>query len=167
MPSATDIMKVVPTFLFSVIMSSAFLPPVQAQETTLVAKGPIVIDVLGGVDWMRCSVGQVWDNGTCAGAALLIPFGSIEPLVTRIQQNIGAEWRLPSRGELERLVVLNSEPPMINQTIFPQTYPGLYWTSDTNRLRSNAYWAVNFFTGHSYGRADASQEFALRLVRHR
>lgn len=167
MPRAANIMKAGLCFILSVSMWSANPPSVQAQETTLVAKGPIVIDVLGGLDWMRCSIGQVWDNGICAGSVLLIPFVSVEPVIAQVQQNIGPEWRLPSREELERLIALNPEPPMINRAAFPETYPGLYWTRDTNWLMSHAHWGVNFFTGHSYGRADGNQEFALRLVRPR
>lgn len=164
---ASNIMKAGFCFILSVSMWSANPPSAQAQETTLVAKGPIVIDVLGGLDWMRCSIGQVWDNGICVGSVLIIPFASVDPVIAQVQQNIGPEWRLPSRAELERLIVLNPAPPMINRAAFPETYPGLYWTRDTNWLMSNAHWGVNFFTGHSYGRADGNQAFALRLVRTR
>jgi len=167
MPGAANIKNAVVCFILSVGLLNVVPLSVQAQEPTFVSKGPIVIDVSGGLDWMRCSIGQVWENDTCVGSALLVPFGSVEPLITRAQRNIGPDWRLPSREELERLIVVNPDPPMINQNVFPNTYPGLYWTGDTNWLMPHAHWSLNLFTGHAYGRANKNQTFAVRLVRPR
>ncbi len=167
MPGVANINAAILCFMISIGMVNLALRPAQAQETTFVAKGPIVIDVLGGLDWMRCSIGQVWENDSCVGSALLVRFGAVDSLIERAQRNIGPDWRLPTREELERLIAANPEPPMINQNVFPNTYSGLYWTSDTNWLMPHAHWSINFFTGHAYGRADENRTFAVRLVRPR
>lgn len=167
MLGAANIKNAFVFFFMSVGILTADPLPTHAQETTFVAKGPIVIDVLGGLDWMRCSIGQVWENDTCVGSALLVPFASVASLIERAERNIGPGWRLPSREELERLIVINPEPPMIDQNVFPNTYPGLYWTGDTNWLMSNAPWSINFFTSYAYGRADEGRSVAVRLVRPR
>ena len=167
MPGAANIKNAVVCFILSVGLLNVGPLSAQAEEPTFVVKGPIVIDVLGGLDWMRCSIGQVWENDTCVGSVLLVPFASIDSLIARAQRNIGPDWRLPSREELERLIVVNAGPPMINQTVFPNTYPSLYWTGDTNWLMPHEHWSINFFTGYAYGRADENRNFAMRLVRPR
>lgn len=167
MMGAANIKTAFLRIIVSVGMLTVDPRPAHAQETTFVAKGPIAIDVLGSLDWMRCSIGQVWENDTCVGSALLVGFGSVDTLIARAERNIGPGWRLPSREELERLIAVNLEPPMIDQNVFPNTYPGLYWTGDTNWLMSHAPWSVNFFTGYAYGRAHENRTFAVRLVRPR
>jgi hypothetical protein len=136
----------------------------QGHETTLVAQDPIVIDVMGGLDWMRCSIGQVWDGDRCSGKTLLIPYTTVDEVIFRIQSNTGDGWRLPTLNELERLVVEQSSPPMIATGIFPDTYQGLYWTSDINWIVRDRWWGVNFYTGHRYGRVTGDQTLAVRLV---
>ena len=34
------------------------------------AREHLVIDLQNGVEWMRCSAGQVWNGSSCEGAAL-------------------------------------------------------------------------------------------------
>ncbi|AGI68532.1 putative DUF1566 family protein [Octadecabacter antarcticus 307] len=136
----------------------------QSHDTTLIAKGPIVIDVIGDLDWMRCSIGQVWDENQCSGTPLLMPFTAVDEIISRIQSNTGGGWRLPTLDELERLVVDQASPPMIDTEVFPDTYRGLYWTNDVNWIIRDRWWGVNFYTGHRYGRATGNQTFAVRLV---
>ena len=136
----------------------------QGHETTLVAQGPIVMDVMGGLDWMRCSIGQVLNEERCSGKPLLIPYATVDEVISRIQSNTGSRWRLPTLNELERLVVEKDSPPMIATGIFPDTYQGLYWTSDINWIVRERWWGVNFYTGHRYGRVAGDQTLAVRLV---
>ena len=136
----------------------------QGHETTLVAQGPIVMDVMGGLDWMRCSIGQVWNGDSCSGKPLLILSSTVDEVISRIQSNTGNGWRLPTLNELERLLVEQDSPPMIATEIFPDTYQGLYWTSDINWIVRKRWWGVNFYTGHRYGRVAGHQTLAVRLV---
>lgn len=159
-------MKIVLTLLLSMIATGHDAQPAKAQNITiLVPKGPIVIDPMVGLNWMRCSIGQVWENGKCDGTPILVPFAVTEAIITRTTSSMGDGWRLPTRNELQRLVVDQANPPMINQDIFLETHPGIYWSADQNWLLPNNFWVVNFFTGHTYGRARKNQKFAVRLVR--
>jgi len=132
-----------------------------------IAKGPIVIDVLAGLEWMRCSIGQVWSDGACVGEPLRGPYRMAQATLERAEASSGPGWRLPTRAELRELIEMNAKPPMIDETDFPETYAGSYWTGDNNRLLRGNHWVVNFYTGQSYGRALREQVFAVRLVRDR
>lgn len=132
-----------------------------------IAKGPVVIDVMAGLEWMRCSIGQVWSDGTCVGAPLRGPYSMAQATLERAEASSGPGWRLPTRNELRELVQMNAAPPMIEGGDFPETHAGGYWTSDKNRFLRGSQWVVNFYTGQSYGRALREQVFAVRLVRER
>jgi len=110
---------------------------------------------------------------TCAFACLAL---SVQPVnannsktavLERTLASSGEGWRLPTRKELRELIEVQSEPPMINPKHFPATHAGSYWTADNNQLLANGHWVVNFYTGHSYGRAPKTQSFAIRLVKDR
>jgi len=142
--------------------------PVNANNSkTYFTKGPIAIDVIGKLEWMRCSIGQVWNEGTCVGEPMQLPFASVSAVLERTLASSGEGWRLPTRKELRELIEVQSEPPMINPKHFPATHAGSYWTADNNQLLANGHWVVNFYTGHSYGRAPKTQSFAIRLVKDR
>lgn len=142
----------------------------EADIPVLLADGPVAIDLLGGIEWMRCSVGQAWDGTTCTGEALHLSLVEAQEVIARLDargDEEGSGWRLPSRDELERLVLRRETPPMIDLRIFPETLPEAYWTGEPNRFSKKNHWSVNFFTGQSYGRSFAFQPLAVRLVRER
>lgn len=134
---------------------------------TFVERGPVVLDVMGKLEWMRCSIGQVWVDDRCDGNPLLAPFASGEAIIARAAASSGEGWRIPTRTEMERLLVSGGTPPLINNRVFPDTYRGGYWTADANWLLAGSRWIVNFNSGFSYGRALPRQSFAFRLVRDR
>jgi hypothetical protein len=137
------------------------------QDFRFLVRGPIAIDLLGGVEWMRCSIGQVWVDGRCEGEVLRAPYASAAAVIERAAASSGAGWRLPTLDELFRLVQMQETPPMIDNDIFPDTHLGSYWTSDENRFLAGNQWVVNFNTGYRHGRALHRQFFAFRLVRDR
>ena len=148
------------------VMGAAQAVSAQGSSGRMV-KGPVVIDLLEGLEWMRCSVGQVWSSGTCRGTVLKAPLAAADDVILRASRSSGEGWRLPTRKELTRLAEMNDTPPMINTTQFPGTYRGSYWTSDRNRLLRRNHWVVNFNTGHAYARALPRQMLVFRLVRDR
>jgi len=147
---------------------AAVAPGVRAQDgITFVERGPVVLDVLGKLEWMRCSIGQVWADGRCDGDPLLAPFTAGEAIIARATASSGEGWRIPTRAEMERLLVSGHTPPLIDSRVFPDTYQGGYWTADANWLLAGSRWIVNFNSGFSYGRALPRQSFSFRLVRDR
>lgn len=140
----------------------------RAQDgITFVERGPVVLDIMGKLEWMRCSIGQVWADGRCDGDPLLAPFAAGEAIIARAAASSGEGWRIPTRAELERLVVSGDTPPLIDSRMFPDTHRGGYWTVNANWLLAGSRWVVNFNSGFSYGRALQRQSFAFRLVRNR
>jgi hypothetical protein len=137
------------------------------SSKTYLTKGPIAVDVMEGLEWMRCSIGQVWSNETCVGEPMRLPYAATSAVLERTLASSGEGWRLPTRKELRALIEINDEPPMINAKYFPATHAGIYWTADNNQFLMNGHWVVNFYTGHSYGRAAKTQYFAIRLVKDR
>lgn len=137
------------------------------SSKTYFSKGPVAVDVMGNLEWMRCSIGQVWSDETCVGEPMQLPYAAASAVLERTLASSGEGWRLPTRKELRALIEINDEPPMINAKYFPATHAGSYWTADNNRLLANGHWVVNFYTGHSYGRAAKTQSFAMRLVKDR
>ena len=147
---------------------AAIAPSVRAQDgITFVERGPVVLDVMGKLEWMRCSIGQVWTDGRCDGVPLLAPFAAGEAIIARATASSGEGWRIPTRVEMERLVLSKETPPLIDSRMFPGTHRGGYWTADANWLLAGGHWIVNFNSGFSYGRALPRQSFAFRLVRDR
>ena len=156
----------------AIVCAFAFLAPsthaVSANSSkTYFSKGPVAVDVMEGLEWMRCSIGQVWSDETCVGEPMQLHYAAISVVLERTLASSGEGWRLPTRKELIALIETNDEPPMINAKYFPATYAGSYWTADKNRFLANGHWVVNFYTGHSYGRAAKTQYFAIRLVKDR
>ena len=127
----------------------------------------IVLDLRSGLEWLRCSVGQIYNQGMCEGEVLQFTYSDIPEVIKQANKELGGRWRLPNKDELALLICADCPPPRIEKTIFPQTGAEPYWTGQRNWLVANNYWSVNFMTGHSYARSFPEKPLAVRLVRDR
>ena len=127
----------------------------------------LVIDLQHGVEWMRCSVGQIWNGTDCEGVAVQLTQDGVARAIVIANAQLGPGWRLPSRAELEGLVCKACAPVKIELDSFPNTFGEPYWTGEVNIFASRHIWTVNFMTGHTYGRFFPTQEVLVRLVRDR
>ena len=127
----------------------------------------LVIDLQHGVEWMRCSVGQIWNGTGCEGVAVQLTQKDVARAIVIANAQLGPGWRLPNRAELEGLVCKACAPVKIELDSFPNTLGESYWTGEVNRFASRHIWTVNFMTGHTYGRFFPTQEVLVRLVRDR
>lgn len=115
--------------------------------------------------WMRCSVGQTWQDGSCKGS----PTTFIWPYAMGMSISDGnhTDWRLPTKEELSSLIYCSSgkpsywkpndnvcegnyESPTLAQAVFPQTpdYTG-YWTSTaSDNSQFGGKWLIQFYDGH-------------------
>ena len=144
--------------------------PLQAQTTddgAYVVKDDRVIDLRSSVEWLRCSIGQQFEEGTCTGEVLRLSQEEVEEAVQIANRELGGIWRLPTREELEFLICETCPAPKINTFVFPGTVSEPYWTGERNWISPKNLWSVNFMTGHSYGRFFPYQRLAVRLVRNR
>lgn len=115
--------------------------------------------------WMRCSVGQTWQDGSCKGS----PNTFIWPYAMGMSISDGnyTDWRLPTKEELSSLIYCSSgkpsywkpndnmcegnyKSPTLAQAAFPQApdYAG-YWTSTaSDNSQFGGKWLIQFYDGH-------------------
>ena len=86
---------------------------------------------------------------------------------TKLTEQLKGKWRLPKRHELENLVCHKCDKVKIKRSIFPNTPPESFWTSEINKWQPRFMWTVNFFTGHTFGRFPSYIPNYVRLVRDR
>jgi hypothetical protein len=82
--------------------------------------------------WTRCSAGQAWTAGDCAGQAASYSLDSARMLVTDVNQRgtfFYDDWRLPQLREIATLIERQCSNPRVNLSVFPNTPAGTYWSA--------------------------------------
>lgn len=138
------------------------------DERYLNAGDGTVMDLMTGLMWQQCSVGQNAVN--CNGIATTFTWQEALQQAETINSNGGiasyTDWRLPNHNELRSLVEIACDSPAINNNIFPNTSNVLYWSSSPYAENTGEAWTLYFGDGFSlsYGtsRNDKNQ---MRLVR--
>jgi len=132
-------------------------------------EGRFVRDVRNNIIWYRCTLGQVWNNDTetCSGETVRLSQDEISIAVQQAEQQLGGQWRLPTKDELESLICVECAPPKIRQKYFPNIEREAYWSGTKNRWNGRMYWSVNFLTGHAYSRFFFYQQLPALIVRDR
>ena len=141
-----------------------------SDEPRLQRDGPIARDYINKLEWMRCSVGQHWENDTCVGEVLMLSVAEAQEIIERVDNLDGGGWRLPTVKELQTIVSkVETRPddiePNIDQKTFPNTFAGPYWSVEQSFYSKRYQWSVNFFNGQRYNRFFPTQKIAVRLVR--
>ncbi|WP_181358786.1 Lcl domain-containing protein [Pseudothauera lacus] len=141
-----------------------------------------VTDTVSGLMWMRCSAGQEWRDGTCAGTAARYNWERAGELAANADLGGYRDWRLPTRDELFGLVWCSSgqrydtdpegsggacagdfrRPPILAE-VFPATPQDKFWTG-TPASQSFAAWGVAFTSGVT-GVGNRRDTVLVRLVR--
>ena len=171
--SLLSLFSVFATFICPMIVFSQTARSELPVDKTIIKSGKfmarehLVIDLQNGVEWMRCSVGQVWNGSGCDGEALKLSQEDVSKAIVIANDQLGPGWRLPTRIELEGLVCKKCAPVKIELDSFPDTLAEPYWTGEVNGFAPRHIWTVNFMTGHTYGRFFPTQEVLFRLVRDR
>ena len=138
-----------------------------SSESRFVVKDHIVIDLEHQIEWLRCSVGQRWDGSKCSGKIVNLSLDLVPEAINIANEQLGGNWRLPSKAELTSIVCKSCPSPKINAKIFPNTDNAPYWTSNRSIFNSKFYVSVNFHTGFSFNRFSPIKDLAVRLVRDR
>ena len=130
-----------------------------------------ISDAQTGLMWSKCSYGQTYDAND-ANSDGIICEGS--PAVGNWQQAFAwaadstdhgySDWRLPNIKELGSIVDFGSAKPAINQSIFPNTISGPYWSSTPSRANVHQAIFIGFQAG-DYGPSDRISNLYIRLVR--
>ena len=155
---------IISRFWTAAIITLMAAPPISAQYYE---REHLVKDLSLRIEWLRCSVGQRWDEEqkTCWGDAVRLNHEEIAEVIEQANAQLGDGWRLPDLAELESLVCAECEPPRIDSELFPNTMSEPYWTGEKNFWSPKNFWTVSFMTGDRYGRFFPSQRMMVRLVR--
>jgi hypothetical protein len=149
-------------FIWILLLSIGF-----SNERRFVTENHIIIDLEKKIEWLRCSVGQRWDGSKCMGEIVNLSLEMVPMAIKIANEQLGGDWRLPSKVELTSIVCKQCPSPKINKEIFPNTDNAPYWTGDQSIFNSNFYVSVNFHTGFTFNRFSPIKELAVRLVRDR
>lgn len=122
---------------------------------------PVVIDRHTRLMWQRCSLGQVWDGGTCTGRPAKLEWADA---AGHRDAHCGfTDWHLPAVTELEALVA-EGAIPAIDPEVFPNTPAASYWTASVSEASAQRAWFVNFGRGNAQHMFKDAR-FHVRLVR--
>ena len=138
-----------------------------ANEQVFVERDMFVLDLIQNIEWLRCSLGQVWDGNTCKGEIMKLNHDEIQQAILQANEQLGEGWRLPTSDELKNIVCKECAPPKIDLALFPATSAEPYWTGEANPHRKPNIYSINFYTGHRYGNFFPYQRLAVRLLRDR
>ncbi len=136
-----------------------------SEATPTQLKQFTIKDRVRGLEWLRCSVGQVWNGYTCIGNARLLSLSEARQAEVLAGKELGGRWRLATSEELQTLVCAACPPPKIDRRLYPNTMAAPYWTASKNRWSVGRYWTVNFYTGHTFGRNAPDMARYVRLVK--
>ena len=127
-----------------------------------------------GLMWMQCSYGQTYDGADSDQDGIIcedsLAFGNWQQAFAwAADSNANStygynDWRLPNIKELGSIVDFGSAKPTINQSVFPNTVSGPYWTSTPSRANVHQAIFIGFQAG-DYGPSDRISNLSLRLVR--
>lgn len=123
-----------------------------------------VTDSRLGLMWMRCSLGQTWENSSCSGEALEM---SWQQALVKAHGYVYADqtgWRLPNVKELASITEGRCVRPAINSEIFPNTPADDFWSSSPAVSDPKRAWVIAFFNS-SNSIKDKSLFVYTRLVR--
>lgn len=127
------------------------------------ADGTVTDESLGLV-WMRCSLGQVWENETCTGDANELTWQQALQAAHGYEYAEQLGWRVPNMKELASLTERSCVRPAINELFFPNTYSDDYWTSTPSVVDPNRAWVIAFFNS-SNSLKDKNLFIFTRLVK--
>ena len=147
---------------------------------------------LGGLEWLRCSIGQSWSGSTCNGAAKEYTFEEAKAAANTFNATgYGGkrDWRVPTARELQSLRVCstgfgshtkdlqdgsevvsqwckdNASKPTIDTAQFPQTPTNnSFWSSSLNVSNADYAWRAGFKDGDVSDLKHHSSGY-VRLVR--
>ncbi len=142
-----------------------------------------VIDQRTGLQWMRCSLGQIWTQGICRGFTREYTWEQANKLKWHFADY--GDWRLPTIWELETLIHCrsglaplgekydnlmgckdqNEYLPFV-QSAFPlgETTSSFYWSENFPTSEANLAWGVDISNAASYPEPKGAAH-SVRLVR--
>lgn len=149
------------SWLVAVLALAAAMPAAAQGRYVVSSDGNDVTDNTTHLVWRRCVEGLKWNGRACDGKLMKFFYHEAKK---RASDSGG--WRLPTREELESIVVKGKKKPLIDTTAFPNTPTQQFWAvrEDADHTDNLNAWLVNFANGRVYGNV-GQKRFPLRLVR--
>jgi hypothetical protein len=141
----------------------SFDPSTQTDEFIDNADGTAT-DASLGLVWMRCSLGQTWEDETCNGDASELTWQQALQTAHGYEYAEKLGWRVPNMKELASLTERSCVRPAINELFFPNTSSDNYWTSTPSVIDPERAWVIAFFNS-SNSLKDKNLFVFTRLVR--
>ena len=60
-----------------------------ADEQVFVERDMFVLDLVQNIEWLRCSLGQVWDGNTCKGEIMKLNHDEIQQAILQANEQLG------------------------------------------------------------------------------
>lgn len=126
-----------------------------------------VSDTITSLMWLRCPLGQAWNDGVCDGDA------DLHDWQTALQAADGftfagfADWRVPNLKEFNATVEQRCRNPAANDALFPGVAGDAFWSSSpyAGDIGNASYaWTVDFRNGIDTIRTKTTP-LRVRLVR--
>lgn len=131
-----------------------------------IANDNVVIDNKTALMWKKCTEGLSGIDCTTGKATIHVWQQALA--LAHTLNNTGyasfTDWRLPNVKELQSITAINCDQPTINETIFPNTNTGLFWTSSPYSPIDHSSWVINFSGGNDHPFPRHVNNYA-RLVR--
>ncbi|USD58891.1 DUF1566 domain-containing protein [Vibrio sp. SCSIO 43140] len=100
-------------------------------EGQYIADNGTVTDVVNGLEWRLCTLGQTANGTSCSGTPTSYQTWQQALQAASLNTSFGGfdDWRLPNIKELASLVEHSCIAPAIDLTYFPDTPSSPYWTN--------------------------------------
>ena len=69
----------------------------RADDQVFIERDMFVLDLMQNVEWLRCSLGQVWDGETCQGEVMKLNHDEIMQAIAQANEQLGGDWRYHRR----------------------------------------------------------------------
>ncbi|MEC9179095.1 MAG: hypothetical protein VYC76_06515, partial [Pseudomonadota bacterium] len=76
-------------FFAAVLGAIVAAQKVSADEQVFIERDMFVLDLVQNIEWLRCSLGQVWDGNTCKGEIMKLNHDEIKQAVLQANEQLG------------------------------------------------------------------------------
>jgi hypothetical protein len=149
-------------------------PSINAPSYTAYSSNGIAYSSESGLFWKLCAEGMTWNalTGSCDGVPSTLNQQQARLAIDNANAGFGfagrTRWRLPTKQELQSLLVLSNQPPApLILPAFNYDLQGTSWRTPymTNTISTAGFfWSVSFDDGEVTPTADTQMPLHVRLV---